>query len=334
MINLDYSKLLIDDFKGINASQDAFIDDIVNKKHSHAYLISGDKNCGKLQLCKMLSNIIVEADIHAENNIDVLQISTQTVNESLGKKSSSSISVDAVREMIVPFVNAFSLLNTARVVLVEQADLLTEQAQNALLKPVEEPQINTVFFLLSDDPSKIITTLKSRCQKVNIHKWGKQAIKIYLNRYNLDNTLVDAAIYYSNGLLEKAVYYVNNTDEAKANQTMVFNAISANNKYDIISFSAEHAKDKTTFQDELLDGIEQVVDMVIKVKTNVYDKESIEHLPKKWQWAAYNVNINVFTNILSTVAKARQMKASQVNWQACMDYMLAYILEASKEWQQ
>ncbi len=334
MINIDYSKLLIDDYKGINASQDAFINDIVNKNHSHAYLISGDKNCGKIQLCKMLANLIVGADAYAENNIDVLQISTQTVNESLGKKSLSSISVDAVREMIIPFVNAFSLLNTARVVLVEQADLLTEQAQNALLKPVEEPQINIVFLLVTDDSSKIITTLKSRCQKVNIHEWNIQAIKNYLDRFSLDNSLVEAAAYYSNGLIDKAVYYVNNIDDAKANQGMILNAISANNKYNIISFSAEHAKDKTPAQDELLDDIEHVIDLVLKVKSGIYDKQAIQHLPYKWQWAADNVDVAVFTGILSTVAKARQMKGSQVNWQACMDYMLAYILEATKQWQQ
>lgn len=57
-----------------------------------------------------------------------------------------------------------------RVVLVPQADIMTEEAQNALLKTLEEPNKNTYFILSTDDEYAMLQTIRSRCQTVRLHR--------------------------------------------------------------------------------------------------------------------------------------------------------------------
>jgi len=78
-----------------------------------------------------------------------------------------SIGVDQVREACERLAMT-SMRRGYRVAIVEPADKMTPQAQNALLKTLEEPAARTVIVLVTARPSALLATLRSRCQRVEV----------------------------------------------------------------------------------------------------------------------------------------------------------------------
>jgi DNA polymerase-3 subunit delta' len=83
------------------------------------------------------------------------------------KADGASIKVDDVRR-VAPFIAEKAYEGGKKAVVIERAELMTTEAQNCLLKPVEEPPENTVFLLLARSESTILPTVASRCKKVKI----------------------------------------------------------------------------------------------------------------------------------------------------------------------
>ena len=68
-------------------------------------------------------------------------------------------------------LSTYAFSSGARVVLLEQIDIFTPQAQNALLKVIEEPDSNTFFLLTCENEHAVLTTIRSRCQIQRIPTW-------------------------------------------------------------------------------------------------------------------------------------------------------------------
>jgi DNA polymerase-3 subunit delta' len=80
----------------------------------------------------------------------------------------SVIPVDAIREVVLPEASRSPFEGTTKVFVIEDADLMNDQAQSALLKTLEEPQPDTVFILSSDDEDELLETIRSRCRIVRL----------------------------------------------------------------------------------------------------------------------------------------------------------------------
>jgi len=94
-----------------------------------------------------------------------------TLQEKTGKEGetrmATAIEVDQAREA-VEYVQLSTYRAGFRVVLVNPADSLNLAAANALLKVLEEPPLNTVFVLVSDQPRRLLPTIRSRCTRLDI----------------------------------------------------------------------------------------------------------------------------------------------------------------------
>ncbi|MCB9731470.1 MAG: DNA polymerase III subunit delta' [Deltaproteobacteria bacterium] len=112
-----------------------------------------DDACGACRHCRRI--LAMAADANAPAHPDILAVAPD------GKQ----IKVAQVREVlkVVPFP---PIESAYRVVLVEPADLIGEEAANALLKTLEEPPSRTRFLLVTSRPPALLTTIRSRCQRV------------------------------------------------------------------------------------------------------------------------------------------------------------------------
>jgi len=94
-----------------------------------------------------------------------------TLQEKTGKEGetrmATAIEVEQAREA-VDFVQLSTYRAGLRVVLVNPADSLNLAAANALLKVLEEPPLNTVFVLVSDQPRRLLPTIRSRCTRLDL----------------------------------------------------------------------------------------------------------------------------------------------------------------------
>ena len=83
-------------------------------------------------------------------------------------KPRSEIVIEQIRHLSQR-LSLSSQFGGLQVVLIDPADKMNASAANALLKTLEEPSASTVIILVSDKPSRLPATIRSRCQRVQVH---------------------------------------------------------------------------------------------------------------------------------------------------------------------
>lgn len=190
---------------------------IFYNKISHAYIINAPKGFGK----KLIANSFAKA-VQCENSKGVSVkdvascghcVSCRTfddgchtdviyVNASKGK----SIGVDDIREQIGKNIELKPYKYRYKIFIVNNADTMTVQAQNALLKTIEEPPEYGLFILLSENYNNFLPTILSRCVMFKLKPLCYDIVVKYLKN-NFDISDDEACLYasYSQGNIGKAV---------------------------------------------------------------------------------------------------------------------------------
>ena len=96
-----------------------------------------------------------------------------------------NIKVDQIREL-GEFMAMTAALSPWRIVVIDSVDDLEPSAANALLKMLEEPPANTLFFLVSHAPGRLLPTIRSRCRRLDFEKLGNDAMTSILERETPD----------------------------------------------------------------------------------------------------------------------------------------------------
>jgi DNA polymerase-3 subunit delta' len=137
--------------------------DLIFKSPPHAILICGQPGTGKQTLAERISISLLDVPPNKLTSHPYFTI----VQKPEGKQE---IPIEAIREVIRQLklkpVVAAGLIK--RVVLVDEAHLLSTEAQNALLKAIEEPPPATVFILTAISETSVLPTIASRTQKIKI----------------------------------------------------------------------------------------------------------------------------------------------------------------------
>ncbi|MDR1089681.1 MAG: DNA polymerase III subunit delta' [Prevotella sp.] len=103
-----------------------------------------------------------------------------------------------------------------KIMIIWLPEKMHESCSNKLLKIIEEPAGNTVFLLVSDTPDNIITTIQSRCQRINIHGIEKQDIVQALeSAYNITPEDAENVAHLSKGSYLKAIETISLDEEHK-----------------------------------------------------------------------------------------------------------------------
>ncbi len=129
-----------------------------NNKLHHAILLHGKKGIGKATFAKFFALEILEQN--NANHPDLLYIEKE--------EAKRDIVVDQIRK-ISNFVNQTSSISRNKFIIINAADDLNRNAANALLKMLEEPRANNFLILISHSPSKLLPTIKSRCQLIKVN---------------------------------------------------------------------------------------------------------------------------------------------------------------------
>lgn len=143
---------------GFNKIKANFLDLYKQNKLHHAILLSGKEGVGKASFALEFALEIISAK--NKNHPDLLLIEKED-----GKRD---ISIDQIRK-IAPFLNQTSAISRNRFIIIDAADNFNKSSANALLKILEEPSKNCFIILISHSLSKLLPTIKSRCQIVKIN---------------------------------------------------------------------------------------------------------------------------------------------------------------------
>lgn len=131
-----------------------------------------------------------------------------------------SIKVEEVRELLTRVAWAPSM-GGWRVVVMEDADRLTESAANALLKAIEEPGTRTVWLLCAPTLHDVLPTIRSRCRHIQLHTPSVEAVtQVLINRDGISESMALFAARVSQGHIGRAKYLANN-ESVRSNRATI-----------------------------------------------------------------------------------------------------------------
>ena len=132
-----------------------------------------------------------------------------------------SIKVEEVRELLTRVAWAPSM-GGWRVVVMEDADRLTESAANALLKAIEEPGTRTVWLLCAPTLHDVLPTIRSRCRHLQLRTPSLEAVtKVLINRDHIAPGMADFAARVSQGHIGRAKYLATNESVRSNRKTIM-----------------------------------------------------------------------------------------------------------------
>ncbi len=155
----------------------------------HALLIFGPPGTGK----GALADQFVERTLGAKspvNNPYFLEISPAPA--SIGIES-----VRAIRDFLRRKTTGKTELR--RIILLKEAQTMTEEAQNALLKTLEEPPADTMVILTASDPTALKATIRSRSQQLLVLPVSQEAAETYFKAAGYQQQAIQTAYYMSEG---------------------------------------------------------------------------------------------------------------------------------------
>ena len=154
-------------------------------------LICPNNGCGSCNDCN-------SAKTHGHPDVEIIR------TEGL------SIKVEEVRELLTRVAWAPSM-GGWRVVVMEDADRLTESAANALLKAIEEPGTRTVWLLCAPTLHDVLPTIRSRCRHLQLRTPSLEAVtNVLINRDHIAPGMADFAARVSQGHIGRAKYLATN----------------------------------------------------------------------------------------------------------------------------
>lgn len=179
---------------------------------SHAYIVNGERESGKLMLTQTFvqayfcENETIDAcgecqgckKVEHLNHPDVIYVTHENPN---------LIKVDEIREQLVEDMYIKPYTGNRKFYIVQDAQLMGEAAQNALLKSLEEPPEYVTIFLLTENLSAFLDTILSRCILLNIRpvvKERDQLERILTKTYQMPDYEADEIINFAQGNVGKA----------------------------------------------------------------------------------------------------------------------------------
>ena len=180
-------------------------------KVSHAYIINGPQLSGKMMIAEAFARALQcekegtdgcgeckschQADDH--NHPDIIYVSHEKPN---------NISVDDIRTQLNNDIVIKPYSSKYKIYIVDEAEKMNQQAQNALLKTIEEPPAYAVILLLTINAESFLPTILSRCVTLNIKAVPDEKIRGYLMRkYQIPDYQADVCVAFAQGNVGKAI---------------------------------------------------------------------------------------------------------------------------------
>ena len=193
-----------------------------DKRLSHAYLFFGEPQVGKFLFAKSLAHYIESKkfDDTGDNLLETLIVDFSQNNDLL-VSNKESIGIDAVRN-IERFLYRTAVSSSYRVAIIRDAEWLTDQAQNALLKVLEEPPKNGLIIIIARDKAVFLPTVASRLQAIYFKTLPESRILDFLTKYGkITDDKAKTISRESYGRIGRALEIIGGQDANKEMKTLI-----------------------------------------------------------------------------------------------------------------
>ncbi|MDQ3078211.1 MAG: DNA polymerase III subunit delta' [Pseudomonadota bacterium] len=175
-----------------------FLDAWATRRLHHAWLIAGPRGVGKASFALAAAKRVL-ADAAGPTSEPGLEVADdhptahllsagshpdfrllERIENKTGTALQRNISVDQVRSL-GDMLGVTPSMSPWRAIVIDSADDLEASAANALLKMLEEPPANTIFFLVAHAPGRLLPTIRSRCRRLDFEPLGDDVMTSLLS---------------------------------------------------------------------------------------------------------------------------------------------------------
>lgn len=179
-------------------------------KISHCYVLSGEDGIGKMTLAKIFAQTLVcdsPVGRPCMNCHSCVQFISGNHPDVIypGHEKPTVIGVDDVRQGIVEDIQIRPYSSDYKIYIVDEAEKLSVQAQNALLKTIEEPPAYGILMLLTTNASGLLDTIRSRSILLNMRPVSDGDLESYLKKAGVDSEKIPSLVKFAQGNIGKAM---------------------------------------------------------------------------------------------------------------------------------
>lgn len=286
----------------------------INGSFSHANLIIGNDGIGKSIIAQYLASKILKG-LDFINSVDIVKY----------YPSSNTFGVDDVRKVIEE-VNKKPYEGNRKVIIMYKCDKMTAQAQNALLKTIEEPPDGVFLILLSDSLEQILETVQSRCQIYKLTPLSKDEILEYIdeNYKSLNLEERQSAIAYSTGIPGKVDRFIKDEKLKQLRDLCIelFDDILARNKKIVIKYQEAFNNLKDEKADLLDILLLYIRDLLVLKELNKIERIINIDKVEKLELISRKISYKKLSNMLEYIKETRINFNSNSNYSMTISVLL------------
>ena len=305
------------------------------KKISHAYIINGEKSSGKEFIARVFAMTLqcekggTEPcqECHSckqalsDNQPDIIYVSHEKPN---------TISVDDIRAQINNDIAIKPYSSPYKIYIIPDAEMMTVQAQNALLKTIEEPPEYAVIMLLTSNADALLPTIQSRCVRLDLKVVDDNLVKKYLmERLHVPDYQAEIDASFAQGSIGKAQEAATSEEFGKMteNALRILKYVSTMQTYELTDVIRELSDEKQHISD-YLDIFQFWFRDVLMFKAtrevdNLVFKQEINYIREQASQRSYE-NLE---NILDSIQKTKVRLKANVNFDLAFELLFLTIRE-------
>ncbi|KZL89969.1 DNA polymerase III subunit delta' [Clostridium magnum] len=313
---MDFSTMI-----GHDTIKNQIVNSIKGNRFSHALIVTGENGIGKSLIAKEIA-IRLLGKAEEKQYVDIVEFKMS--------KDKKSIGIDEIKSIIQETTKK-PYEGDRKVIILYKADGMTEAAQNAFLKTIEEPPRGIFIILLCEKLENILDTIKSRCQVYKLNRLSEEEMLKFLNNKfeSLSEDELKAVSAFSDGIPGRAERFLEDKSLMEIRDTVI----------DILKGICEGKLDKTLlytefllkyrgeWQEVLTYFLSYIRDTLIYKETG--NKELIINIDKinEIKDIAEMFSFNKLNGIINIIKDTRSKLERNVNATLVFDSMLVKIQE-------
>lgn len=296
-------------FKGIIGNeqiQEELMKAVQNDTISHSYMFIGNEGIGKQQIAKQFAKMILCTENDKDSNKCKSCIEFDSNNNPdfiYIEPDGNNIKIEQIRQMQSKVIEK-PIISNKKVYIINDAQNMTVEAQNCLLKTLEEPPEYITIILIASNENNLLSTIKSRCTIIHFDKIENKELKEYATNVIGISNVNENIINIFQGSIGKAIRLKDKLDIYENIENIIKN-MDNKNIIDILNGSEILYKSK--------DEIEEILEYINVILLN-QSKQNIKYV-----------------KCIDIVEDTKKRLKSNSNYDMCIDNMLFNIWEEINE---
>lgn len=324
-----------DDIIGQEQLKEHLQNAILTDKVSHAYIINGERSSGKEFIAKVFASAL-QCEKGGVNPCGECHSCIQAVNNNqpdilyISHEKPGTIGVEDIRGQINHTVDIKPYSSPRKIYIMNEGEKMTVQAQNALLKTLEEPPQYAVIIILTTNVEALLPTILSRCVVLNMKPVADDLVKKYLmTEMRVPDYKANICVAFARGNIGKAKLLAGSEEFEKVKEEAItlvkyINDMETTEIVKAIKKISEYKLDVNDYLDILSVWYRDV--LLYKATKDVNSlifKDEFQELRKVADRSTYEG----IETIVNSLEKAKRRLEANVNFDLTMELLLLTIKE-------